>query len=144
MVPAPAPDEWTATEDSILLRRVPPLWRVNDHAGGTRLSSAAFQPKPDESGAFSGISVLVEEKLRELGFTAENIVASYPGYGVVAIEARHFLDLGLEIVIAPSAAEGDFAPAHANILVAKLKDSQKKALASACERRLWPDMDDLE
>jgi hypothetical protein len=118
-----------------LLRRVHPKWIVDDGAGGTMPASNTFQ---DSSGDGAAMSVYVEEKLRELGREAGDVVARYAGYGLVAFKASLARECGLTLAWAPDSSDPDCGEAHALVCGRKTGSIQKR-LRTGCERRVWPD-----
>lgn len=116
-------DDSTIENDWRLFRRISPQWVVPDGAGGSRLSSQAFQNHPTNPLAFS---VHIERVLQQLGLPNESIIAGHSGYSVAAITAG--LVRQHKQVIQRAAETAD--PAHAHVLGDK-PGSVKKAFAKA-------------
>ncbi len=116
-------DDPSLADSSLLLRRVPAEWVVQDAAGeGFRPSSAAFDDHPDGS----PMSVVLAEVLEGAGRPLTDALAGHAGFSLVAFSARDARACGLAIERDPTPEE----PAHGLVCGAKTK-SVKRRLARA-------------
>lgn len=77
-------DDFTITDDDLLLRRVPPSWTVLDeNAGGRRPSSAAFQDDADGD----PMSIYIRSIILGAGGRPERVLAGHPNFGLAGITA---------------------------------------------------------
>ena len=130
------PDDPDISSDANLLRRIHPSWIKPDPIAGHRIASGAFQDLTDEDGT-RAMSVFVEDRLVELGYSAVDLVAGLPGFGLAAISAGLVRELGLTVTWAPSPKDGPIGEAHAHVHGKKTGSVQRR-LAQASERRFWP------
>jgi hypothetical protein len=133
----PPPDDPTISDALALLRRINPLFMVDDGDGGTRLSSNAFNDMPDQESDVRAVSALVESKVIELGGSAESLVEELPNWGVVAVGVELVRACGLGVVWAPTEREGRFSAAHVHVFGAKSK-AVKRRLVNGSVFRMRP------
>lgn len=84
--------------DSHVLRRITPMWLIDD-GGGTRVSSAAFQ----DSG--HGMSVGLTCVLDELGHDELRVLEGFEGYGLLRFAVAWIRSLELEVESTPTPTE---------------------------------------
>lgn len=117
-------DDSSVPDSEHLWRRIFPDWIVPDqNTGELRISSAAFSNSRDGSPT----SVLLESKVRETGRTASDVLAAFPGYGLVSLTAGHARRCGQGVYPDPTPEE----PAHACISGRKTH-RVRRCLASSC------------
>lgn len=117
-------DDPSIRDEAQLWRRINPNWMVFDeNQGRSRVSSQAFQNLEGDK-----LSVLLEELVRETGRRPEDLIASFPGFGLATISAGFARELQQGVIRAPEPDE----PAHSH-LVGKKSKSVQKALARHAE-----------
>jgi hypothetical protein len=107
----------------LVLRRISPQQIAATPEGGIRISSGAFQ---NTSGT-DGMSVVMEDTLRDEGRGAEELVAPYPGFGLVSLTAGLCVEEEQEVRRLPVDAE----PAHGEVLGKKTKGRSRRFAAAA-------------
>lgn len=107
----------------LVLRRISPQQIAPTPGGGIRISSGAFQ---NTSGT-DGMSVVMEDTLRDEGRAAQALVAPYPGFGLVSLTTGLCIEEEQEVRRLPV----DEEPAHGEVLGKKTKGRSKRFAAAA-------------
>jgi hypothetical protein len=107
----------------LVLRRISPQQIAATPEGGIRISSGAFQ---NTSGT-DGMSVVMEDSLRNEGRGAEELVAPYPGFGLISLTTGLCIEEEQEVRRLPV----DEEPAHGEVLGKKTKGRSKRFAAAA-------------
>jgi hypothetical protein len=111
-------------EGALLLRRIKRDWTRRDESGRLRVKSIAFQDR-NESGA---MSVARSDVLASEGRPLTDALKGWEGYGLVAIPAAVFDQLGLEVRPDPKPDDSSHA-----LVFGKKTGSIKKRLVDASE-----------
>jgi hypothetical protein len=106
-------------DDSFILRRVSPLWYIEDRRAGRRVSSAAFSDSGDAMSV--GLTVVLDE----LGLDHSRAVDGFDRYGLLRFPVSWVRsELKLGVVRSPT----DDEPWHGDVYGAKT-DSVRKRFA---------------
>jgi hypothetical protein len=107
----------------LVLRRISPQQIAATPEGGIRISSGAFQ---NTSGT-DGMSVVMEDTLRDEGRDAQELVAPYPGFGLVSLTTGLCIEEEQEVQRLPVGEE----PVHGEVLGKKSKGRSRRFAAAA-------------
>lgn len=107
----------------LVLRRISPQQMKPLPSGGIRISSGAFQ---NTSGT-EGMSVVMEDTLRDEGRAAQELIAPYLGFGLVSLTTGLCIEEEQEVRRLPV----DEEPAHGEVLGKKTKGRSKRFAGAA-------------
>lgn len=120
----PYADDPTIADDSVLWRRIPPMWVVPDeNRDGLRVSSAAF----DNSEDGTPTSIHLADVAIKIGRAPADIVQRFVGYGLASLTAGQARQCGQAVGHDPLPDD----PTHGFIAGPKSK-SVKRRLSAAC------------
>ncbi len=131
---APPQDDATIADDETLLRRVAPQ-QMQLEEGELRLTSNAFNDIEDAESGVRAVSVFVESKVHELGYTLDSMLEGLEGFGLVSFTVAQARALGLGVTWAPNAQSMGEAHAHLN---GPKPRPVRRQLAVMADRRIWP------
>ncbi len=115
--------------DAVLWRLISPEFQKPDELGGIRVTTQAFQNRPESLAT----SFVLADAVHESGRVAGDLVADKPGYGVVAISVGDIRDMKLEVIRDPQPDE----PGHV-LVPGKKTRSIKRRLKEAARWVVQP------
>lgn len=125
------PDDPTILDDDDLLRRLHPRWIVWT-SDPPRISSAAFQ----NAKGFEKLSANLGSLMAANAQTFEDLLVSFPGYGIASISVGLARENRQSIEKAPEPED----PSHVHVEGAKPRLVQRKLARAASDSVLkWPD-----
>lgn len=127
-------DDPTIADDEILLRRVAPE-QMSADGNALRLTSNAFNDIADAVSGVYAVSVFVESRVVELGYSLERMLDGLDDFGLVAFTVGQARELGLGVTWAPN--DQSMSEAHAHLNGPKPRAIRKR-LVQVAQRRLWP------